>query len=85
MTTEERTATEERLDDIAAQLDNQGAKLDDIAARLMKLEALLGDRHVGEALEGMRREGWMREIARGVRAERMADPALADDPSRGDD
>ena len=48
MTTEERTPTTED-------------RLDDIAARLAKLEALLGDRHVSAALEGMRFDGYARE------------------------
>ena len=48
MTTEERTPTTED-------------RLDDIAARLAKLEALLGDRHVIAALEGMRFDGYARE------------------------
>ena len=61
MTTEERTMTEERLDDIAAQLDGQATKLDDIAARLAKLEALLGDKHLAAGLEAMRFDGYARE------------------------
>ena len=78
MTTEERIAA---LEDTLA---SQAAKLDDIAARLMKLEAILSDRHVGEALEGWRREGWIRDAIRPWRGEENAklyphNPALAVD------
>lgn len=67
MTMEERTpTTEERLTALEFSVDNSGEvhaeAINDIGARLMKLEALLSDRHVIAALEGMSREGWIRAL-----------------------
>lgn len=79
MTTEERTMTEERLDDIAAQLASQAAKLDDIAARLFKLEALIGDEDVTAGLEAMSFTRRMNRYEAEEIAKRKDEPLPAED------
>ena len=85
MTTEERTpTTEERLEALECTLDNVGEvhaeAINDISARLMKLEALLGDRHVIAALERMSFDGRMREYIAEEIAKRKDEPLPAGMP-----